>query len=461
MLENKKEITNKIITQEEVNIRLLDIAEKLKRIPNISFDYIEYFSALIYIVTYDVEENSIKDLQFSMEDRIFLINQIDYKIENIRKKENSKKLFINIKFEEIIIDTDNFLILKQVIIQLLELILKLKELETNGKKMIAEAFEYVIMRAAKNNELPLKNGEFYTSKGLIKSMVNLLDIKDKMAVYNPACGTGNFLTASAKVANIYAFGEESSIYNYNICMTNLWLHEIYNKRIKEDEMEQFQKADIAIANPPFSSENQEILKTNINGNFINYYDILTTTNTYIKYLVLMLENTNERGRISIILPHGFLFKKDRASRIIREKLIKENYIDAIIGLPEKLFYDTKIPVVILLIDKARKRDEILFIDASREYTKKRKNNILTVENQEKITNTYKEYKVIPNYSNIVTTEEIAKNNYDLSIEKYVEIQDKIEIIDKEMTKKYLYNLEKEKEEVETKIRDLIKNIDLI
>lgn len=164
------------------------------------------------------------------------------------------------------------------------------------------------------------------------------------------------------------------------------------------------------------------------------------------------------GKVSIILPHGFLFKKTKSEYNVRRILIEKNYIEAIIGLPEKLFYDTKIPVVILLINKDKKKEGTIFIDASKEFVEERKNNILTEENQKKIIDTYLKYEEKPNYSYIASTTEIKKNNYDLSIKKYVKIKSEINEINREELQKKVYDLEREKDIIQDKIKDILKNI---
>ena len=103
-----------------------------------------------------------------------------------------------------------------------------KNTQEYGKKLIAEAFEDAITKAAKNNEISFQNTEYYTPNEIVKTMIDLLPIRNNSSIYNPACGVGNFIVESAKLGSIYAFGDESNISNYNICMTNLWLHNIEN-----------------------------------------------------------------------------------------------------------------------------------------------------------------------------------------------------------------------------------------
>lgn len=435
--------------QKNINNKLKEICNQLKNIPNIGLNYIEYMSALIYALFETKIEINIKDEI----DTMWLIREIDKELDDIRTRENSYKLFINIRLGEVI-DREYYSIIKEIIIKINKLIIETKR----DKKILAKAFEYILMDAAENNDLKLQNGEFYTPKAIINTMVNLLPIKDNMAIYNPASGSGDFIVESAKKAKIYAFGEETNINNYNICMTNLWIHDIYNKRIQENIGENFRLADVAVGNPPFAGDSKEEINKNIALQDIYYkYGIPITASTYTKFLVMMLESINDNGQMAIILPHGFLFKKTNAECEVRKKLIRNNYIEAVISLPEKLFFNTKIPVVILIINKAKRESDVLFIDASREYSSKRKNNILSDKNINKIVETYRKKEIIQNYSYVAKIQEIEKNNYDLNIRKYVRFQQKTNQINQEETKEKIYELENEKRCIQDKINEILNN----
>ncbi len=446
-----------VLDQEQINNKLNQICNKLKSIPNIGLHYMEYMAAFIYVM-YENRQNLKKMIEIKTENIIDIMYDMDSQLNEFARKEKSKKLFENIIFSKII-NKENIIAIKNVIIELGQMIIDVENKNTKGKNIIADAFEYVIMKAAQDDEITFQNTEFYTPKGVVKTMVNLLEIKNNMTVYNPACGTGNFITESAKNAKIYAFGEEENLSNYNICLTNLWLHDIYDKRIKEDDSEELPLFDIAISNPPFKTNTNEIMPSSERLRNIYYkYGIEPKTSNYTKFLVMMLESINSKGKMAIILPHGFLFKKTKTESYIRRKLVEENYIDAIISLPEKLFYNTKIPVIILVINKAKRQNDVLFIDASKEYESKRRTNILTVENQQKIQIVYKKYEEIPNYSYVSKIEEIRKNNYDLSINNYVKIQSKMKDIDVEQLENNIKFLENKREIIQKEIRDLLNNI---
>ena len=163
--------------------------------------------------------------------------------------------------------------------------------------------------------------------------------------------------------------------------------------------------------------------------------------------------------MAMIVPQGFLFKKEKSEYKMRKEWIKKSYIDAVISLPEKLFYDTKIPVVVLVIKKKRERkEEVLFIDASREYTSKRKTNILTVENQDKIAQTYQKYQEEPYYSCIVTLEEIKNQDYNLNIRQYVKIQTEEEEVDQRELERKVLELTRDRRRIQGEIAELIEKI---
>lgn len=441
-------VSEETIKQDEVNKKLEEISIELGKIVNIGMNYMEYMAALIYAM-YENHEQLQRILKYNE----LLIEELDRQVQEIGEKNSKEKIFKKLEFRDVI-NEQNFDIFKIIVTELDDLIIKVGE---EGKAKIAEAFEYCIMKAASRNERTSRNGEHYTPKGLVKLMVEIADVKENMAIYNPASGTGEFIVESAKYGEIYAFGEENDNSNYNICQTNLWLHEVKNKRIAEEQEVKVPKVDLAIANPPFV----DYARPNIRNHRVmqekNYpYDIPGfTKNNYIRFLLKMLESIHEQGKIEIIVPLGFLFKKERLDYTVRRDLIEKKYIDAIIGLPEKLFFNTKTSVVVLVIDKAKQKKDILFIDASKDYKSKRKTNILTVENQKKIVKAYRAREAIENYSYVASLEEIAKNDYDLTIKKYVRFQSKIEKVNEEELKEKVSQLEKERYRIDCEIRKLI------
>ena len=286
-------------------------------------------------------------------------------------------------------------------------------------------------------------------------MIDLLPIRNNSSIYNPACGVGNFIVESAKLGSIYAFGDESNISNYNICMTNLWLHNIKNKRIDNIKIDKMPKVDYVVANPPFAINNMQKGDKKLN-NMLYKYGVFENASSYSKFIVMMLESVQEGGKISVVLPHGFLFKKTISECNLRKYLVDNGYIEAIISLPEKMFNGTKIPVIILVLQKKYREEDIIYIDASKEYIKGRKLNSLSEENQSKIIKTYENKSEISNYSIKVGAEIIRKNDYNLNIKKYLKSLKKEKSVNIKTEKQELQRLEEERVVIERKNRGIIK-----
>ena len=286
-------------------------------------------------------------------------------------------------------------------------------------------------------------------------MIDLLPIRNNSSIYNPACGVGNFIVESAKLGSIYAFGDESNISNYNICMTNLWLHNIENKRIDNIKIDKMPKVDYVVANPPFAINNMQKGDKELN-NMLYKYGVFENASSYSKFIVMMLESVKEGGKISVVFPHGFLFKKTISECNLRKYLVDNGYIEAIISLPEKMFNGTKIPVIILVLQKKYREEDIIYIDASKEYIKGRKLNSLSEENQSKIIKTYENKSEISNYSIKVGAEIIRKNDYNLNIKKYLKSPKKEKSVNIKTEKQELQRLEEERVVIERKNRGIIK-----
>ena len=251
------------MNQKQVNSKLNEIAMQLKSIDTIGLNYMEYLAALIYAI-YGIEQEPNNFL--IVKELVYTVQILDEQLYKIRKNERSEKLFINIRFREVI-KNENYLIFKNCVLQMEELV---KNTQEYGKKLIAEAFEDAITKAAKNNEISFQNTEYYTPNEIVKTMIDLLPIRNNSSIYNPACGVGNFIVESAKLGSIYAFGDESNISNYNICMTNLWLHNIENKRIDNIKIDKMPKVDYVVANPPFAINNMQKGDKELNNMLYKY-----------------------------------------------------------------------------------------------------------------------------------------------------------------------------------------------
>jgi type I restriction enzyme M protein len=317
---------------------------------------------------------------------------------------------------------------------------------------LGDAYEYLIGQFAAGSGK--KAGEFYTPQQIstILSEIVTLDSQDpKMGkkkkfdkVLDFACGSGSLLlnvrnrikNNGGSVGKIY--GQEKNITTYNLARMNMLLHgmkdtefEIFHGDTLENhwpllnEMNPSKKMefDAIVANPPFSLrwEPNDTLAEDFR---FKSYDLAPKSAADFAFLLHGFHFLGKEGVMAIILPHGVLFRGG-AEEKIRTKLLKDNHIDTVIGLPSNLFYSTGIPVCILVLKKCKKQDDVLFINASEHYKSGKRQNTLRIgENGDpndilKIVETYQFRNEIERYSRKVSMEEIEKNGYNLNISRYV------------------------------------------
>ncbi len=312
---------------------------------------------------------------------------------------------------------------------------------------LGDAYEYLIGQFAAGSGK--KAGEFYTPQQIstILSEIVTLDSQDPSTgrkgkldkVLDFACGSGSLLLNvrhrikqnGGSVGKIY--GQEKNITTYNLARMNMLLHgmkdtefEIYHGDTLENhwdvlnEMNPAKKMefDAIVANPPFSLRWDPTDTIAEDFRFKNY-GLAPKSAADFAFLLHGFHFLSGEGTMAIILPHGVLFRGGAEQRI-REKLLKDNHIDTVIGLPSNLFFSTGIPVCILVLKKCKKHDDVLFINAAEEFEKGKKQNML---NEEHIKNILETYQYRPEkkerYSRRVPMQEIEQNDYNLNISRYV------------------------------------------
>jgi type I restriction enzyme M protein len=328
---------------------------------------------------------------------------------------------------------------------------------------LGDAYEYLIGKFAAGSGK--KAGEFYTPQQIstILSRIVLLDSHDPATgfksklnkVLDFTCGSGSLLLnvrtqlkkAKGNIGKIY--GQEKNITTYNLARMNMLLHgmkdtefEIFhgdtllNQWDLLNEMNPSKKIefDAIVANPPFSLrwEPNDTLAEDFR---FKGYGLAPKSAADFAFLLHGMHFLSKEGTMAIILPHGVLFRGGAEARI-REKLLKENYIDTVIGLPSNLFYSTSIPVCILILKRCKKKDDVLFINAGEQFIKEKRQNSLSEKHLDNIVETYKFRNERERYSRRVSMDEIKKNDYNLNISRYVSTsEDEIQIDLKEVNKK--------------------------
>lgn len=305
--------------------------------------------------------------------------------------------------------------------------------------VLGDAYEYLIAQFASG--AGKKAGEFYTPQQVSKILAKLVTTgKERLrSVYDPTCGSGSLLLRVARevkeVSNFY--GQELNRTTYNLARMNMILHDVHYRKFdirQEDTLEHPQHPDLQaeaiVANPPFSAHWSASQLHMSDDRFSQYGRLAPATKADFAFVQHMIYHLAENGIMAIVLPHGVLFR-GAAEQHIRRYLIEEkNYLDAVIGLPANIFYGTSIPTCILVFKKCRENpDDILFIDASRDFEKVKTQNILREEDIEKIISTYRNRTEIEKYSKVASLEEIVGNDYNLNIPRYVDTFEAEESID--------------------------------
>lgn len=405
---------------EEINKELWEICNDFKEETNAKTNYIEYISALIYLAYYKNDEFELLKYLYNIKDRFYTAEIVDRRIREI----NRKHLFNDIEFTNIIMytNTNQYTILHKTIEMLYRLIMRIEEKYGNSKKYMAKAYEYIVIQAISKNDMNFENIQEYTPTGVAKVMIGCLNIQPGAQIEDPSCGTGNFIVNIPNSEKMELFGREENKQIYNICLTNLMLHDINSDNIKYNDFRErnyiSKKFDYIISNPPFMQ--RSIRTKNVRDQKMEYeygYKNRRIAPGEYSYVLNMFDDLNDNGKMAIILPHRALF--GRNERDVRRELVENNYIKAIIGLPENMFFGTRISVIIMILSKKRTSEGVLFIDASKEYKSKRKINIFTEENQKNILDIYDKRESRKGYSYVASKKEIADNDYDLTIRKYI------------------------------------------
>ena len=336
--------------------------------------------------------------------------------------------------------------------------------------ILGDAYEYMISQFAAG--AGKKAGEFYTPQEVSRILAQIVTIGHARLrnVYDPTCGSGSLLLRAAhigKAAEI--FGQEKNPTTYNLARMNMLLHgikfsdfRIENGDTLEDDAFGEMQFDAVVANPPFSAEWSAADKFNQDDRFSKAGRLAPKKTADYAFILHMIYHLNEGGTMACVAPHGVLFRGN-AEGVIRRFLIeKKNYIDAVIGLPANIFYGTTIPTCILVLKKCRKDDDaILFIDASKEFEKVKTQNKLREQHIAKIVETYRDRKEIDKYSHLASLKEIADNDYNLNIPRYVDTFEEEEPIDIKTVMAEIKSLEAERAELDKEIEVYLKELGIV
>ncbi len=322
--------------------------------------------------------------------------------------------------------------------------LRLRDEDFEFPDMLGAAYEYLIKYFA--DSAGKKGGEFYTPRAVVRLMVRLLRPEQGMRIYDPCVGSGGMLIVSREYVgetggdpqDLALYGQDANGSVWAICKMNLLLHGIRDADIRHgdtllapqhlDEAGELMRFHRVISNPPFSQKYSK-QGMGFKERFRHGYTSERGKRADLMFLQHMLAVTQPGGVMATVMPHGVLFRGG-AEQEIRQSILQDDLLEAVIGLPPNLFYGTGIPACILVL-RARtvqgnsgkppeRQGQVLFVNADAEYHEGRAQNFLRPEHIEKIVDTFRAFRDVARYARVVPIAELAENDYNLNIRRYAD-----------------------------------------
>ena len=344
-----------------------------------------------------------------------------------------------------------------------------------AEDIIGECYIYLISRFA--SDAGKKAGEFYTPAAVSRLLAGLAVPKPGDTICDPACGSGSLLIRAAEQVgsdNFALYGQEVNGATWALARMNMFLHAKDAARIEWCdtlnspaliEGDHLMKFDIVVANPPFSLDKWGAEDASNDPYKRFWRGVPPKSKGDYGFITHMIEIAKRHsGRVAVIVPHGVLFRGGAEGRI-RRALIEENLLDAVVGLPANLFTTTGIPVAVLVFDRSREqggqhatRTDVLFIDASREFTPGKTQNVMDEAHIAKVVETFRTRATVEKYSHRASPEEIAENDFNLNIPRYVDTFEPEEEIDVAALQQEIDQIEAELAEVRGRMRGYLKEL---
>ena len=369
--------------------------------------------------------------------------------------------------------------------------------------LLGDAYEYLIKMFA--DDAGKKGGEFYTPRSVVQLIVQLIKPEPKQKIYDPTCGSGGMLIESARYIaeqpngkvgnniNVSLFGQEKNLGTWAIGKLNMLLHNFMDADIRKgdtlvtpqhkNDNNELTLFDRVIANPPFSmdgwwtpAENSIEVKLDKNGKekkvSPNYnkvvsdpfgrfqYGIPPRGYADLAFLQHMIAVLKQDGKAGVVLPHGTLFRSGTEGKI-RKALLEADLVEGIVGLPSALFYNTGIPASIWIINKNKteaQKNKVTIIDASNDFKDGKNQNELLEEHIAKIVKAYDDVKDVDKYMRIVSVDEIAENDYNLNISRFIDTSEPEPIVDIKAVHQNLAILEDKESAIDEKLAGFLKEL---
>jgi type I restriction enzyme M protein len=403
--------------------------------------------------------------------------------------EDGSGIFKNISFNSSLLGEpkDKNQRLKTLLIDFSSDKLNLRPSHLGGTDIIGGAYEFLIANFA--SDAGKKAGEFFTPAEVSTLLAKLTKSKPGSRICDPTCGSGSLLIKAGQEVgsdNFSLYGQEANGSTWALAVMNMFLHgfdnatirwgdTIRNPKLKEGDA--LMKFDTVVANPPFSLDKWGKVEDKDGDKTTVSYD--PESDKYNRFwrgvppkskgdwafITHMIETLNEHGKAGVVVPHGVLFRGSSEGKI-RQKTIEENLLEAVIGLPANLFFGTGIPAAILVFNKQKNSNNVLFIDASKRYESAKNQNKLREQDINDIVNTYNQFangKLKPGvvedkYSYVATFDEITENDFNLNIPRYVDTFEEEAEVDIAAVQQEIDKLEDELKAVQTEMDKYLKEL---
>ena len=445
--------------------------EILVAIKEDTLDKLGYFlkpSELFHMLALKWASSSDGDSNFILEDLKTILNNIEHSTMGTDSEDDFDHLFSELDLTSQKLwrtEKEKNTLIAKVLVHLDKIDFQLEDSKID---VLGDAYEYLIGQFASG--AGKKAGEFYTPQEVSQILAQIVTTgKTRLrSVYDPTCGSGSLLLRVGKYVEDVGkyYGQEMNNTTYNLARMNMILHDIHYSKFdirQEDTLEHpqhiDQQFDAIVANPPFSAQwsaNQLFMS---DERFSQYGRLAPSSKADYAFITHMVHHLAENGTMAVVMPHGVLFRGG-AEWAIREYLIKEkNYLDTVIGLPANIFYGTSIPTCILVFKRCRVcPQDVLFIDASQWFEKVKNQNMLRDEHIDKIITTYRERKTEDKYSYVAPLSEIAENDYNLNIPRYVDTFEQEEPIDLDAVAQNIQDITLQMKETDSKIAEFCKEL---
>lgn len=349
--------------------------------------------------------------------------------------------------------------------------LDLRPSRVGNLDVIGNAYEYLIAKFAAG--AGKKAGEFYTPAEVSELIAELVNPQAGERIADPACGSGSLLIKCGNqllksgVKDFALYGQEITGATWALAKMNMFLHGMDNARIewgdtirspKLIEDDTTMKFEVVVANPPFSLDKWGHDEAGNDPYKRFHRGLPPQSKGDYAFISHMIETTTkDSGRVGVVVPHGVLFRGSSEGKI-RQQLIEENLLDAVIGLPSNLFYGTGIPAAVLVFKRNKPDTNVLFIDASRDYGDAKNQNKLRQSDIEKIVATYQARETVDKYSYLASFDEIKDNDFNLNIPRYVDTFEEEAEIDIDAVQAEISQLEIELEGVKQEMAGYLKEL---